>query len=143
MVAVATKKSEPVKPPAPARTPEFVYTITPEWRKAVKDRLAKSGRGAHARLANEIGCSAGSLTDMLKDTSEHSSYVAAINAYFGWDPPAPPAISSDAGEAQYLVDGMGDAGRDLMRELKRMGKDEAKATIEGLLAIIRARRPSD
>jgi hypothetical protein len=80
--------------------------------------------------------STGALTELLADDekpgmSRYSRYVAKVNEFFGW--PAQAAmlpLSPDAEEIQYLLEGLADADRELLRQIRDMGRDEQRALAE-------------
>lgn len=122
-----------------ARKHEYRYPVTPEWRAAVRRELDARPRGALSRLAEAIGASTGQVTDMLSDESQYSQYVAKVNKYFGWPDPTPPLASKDVAEIQYLIDAIGQDGRDLLRALKDMPREERMAYVR--LILLQAGKP--
>ncbi len=124
------------------RKPALSYPVTPEWRHAVRAELQKRPRGALTRLAEAIGASTGQVTELLSDESRFSTYVAKVNKYFGWTQPKPPLMSNDTHEIQYLIEGMGDAGRELLRALKEMDREEALAYVR-VITLSARKRPSN
>lgn len=93
------------------------------------------GRGTHAAVAKFAGMSTGQLTELLAEDekpgmSRYSRYVGKVNEFFGW--PAEPMLplSPDAEEIRYLLEGLADADRDLLRQIRDMGRDEQRALAE-------------
>ena len=116
--------------------PETVLPVTTEWRLRVRAELAKE-RGAAARLASAIGCSTGTLSEMLEDRrdpneSRYSRYVEPINAYFKWPSMLP--LSHDTAEIQHLLTGLGGDAKEILAALRDMPRAEARAMIALILA---------
>jgi len=125
----------------------YVQAATPQWRDNVNAELDKEGRGSRARLAEYLGCSQGRLNSILSEDSKFSRYVPQIQTYFEQRgiKIAPPIMSSDLEEIRYVIDEMGDIGRDFFHELKDMPIDQRKQMItamRGMLAAMRS-KPSE
>jgi hypothetical protein len=110
-----------------ARRSDLEYPITPEWRESVKSALGNE-RGAQARLAEEIGCSPGTLADLLS-TGKRSHLVPRIHKALGWDPPMPPLMSTDTHEIVVFLKKMGEPGRQVLKQLQTLDRDQLKAAM--------------
>jgi hypothetical protein len=84
-------------------------------------------------LARAIGCSTGTLAELIADdtsptSARYSRYVSKINDHFRW----PPIIagSGDAGELQYLLERLADADIELLRMIKDMDREEQRALVD-------------
>jgi hypothetical protein len=108
------------KPPPP-----LPFPVTNEWRERVKEALKERGRGAQARLAEELGVSTGMLSEILKvdGPAKTSDLVEGIHKFLGWAPPLAPTATLDAGELLH--------GYERMTKAQRAFLDEARAVLEG------------
>ena len=89
------------------------YPITDEWRAAVRRELDRRGRGAQAELAKAVGCSTGTLADLLNTPAHRTSnLVTGIHKFLGWPAPTPPIVSRDTGELRLIYDLMSDGERE-------------------------------
>jgi hypothetical protein len=118
--------------------PDIVVTVTPEWRQRVLEAIAQRPRGEHTKLARAIGCSTGTLTELLAEgedprASRYSRYVEPINEYFKLPSMLP--ISPDTLEIAKMLEGMSMDGKDLIRRIRDMPPEEQKA----ILLLIRPR----
>lgn len=124
------------------------YTITSEWKTRVRAALKNQGRGAQSRLAKAIGASTGQLAEILGAESKHSTYVARIHAYFGWDPPPLPFAHADVGEISHLVRPMSKRQRQkvgiLLQAISARSPDDADAMLDALIELSGlARKPKE
>lgn len=112
---------------AVARRPaDLDLPITEEWLRDVKAALGDK-RGAQAKLAREIGCSPGTLTDLLQ-TGKRSHLVARISRALGLPPPTM-IVSHDTQEIVVFLEKMGDRGRRLLRDLKSLDRQQLDLTL--------------
>lgn len=123
-----------------AKKPEskdVVLPITKEWQKRVIAELAKAPRGEQARLARELECSTGHLTDLLREDNEvevrYSRYVEPINRFFKWPSMLP--LSPDSAEIQHVMRGLSPKGIELVKYLQNQPDD----VVEAVLVLIQAR----
>lgn len=73
------------------------YPVTKEWIERVRQVLEQKGRGASAKMADELGITRAVLSELLAGEYDTSPHVEAIHRYFGWSPPLPPTAALDAG----------------------------------------------
>lgn len=134
MFAVA-KKSRPIGAQAPREIPgPRVSANTTEWRTKANAELDARGRGARADLTRHLRSryptfSSGQLTDILGNDEKpgqkrYSQYIDDINQYL-WPKLMP--LSQDTDEMRYLLAGLADADKNLLREILDMGHDEQRA----------------
>lgn len=85
-----------------ARTEIHQYPTPTEWKREVKAKLKAMGRGAHTRLAREIGISTGHLSELLGDEGKRTEHVYKIAEFTGvaYKPPIP---STDASEIAFFL----------------------------------------
>jgi len=120
-----------------ARRKELTFPVTKDWKVKVRAVLEQRGRGSHSRLAEEIGCSTGQLTELLSEESKYSHLVARVNAALGWPPPVPPSASKDSGELAYVFDRMRpdqqQMSLDAMEIVGGEAGDDARAALAAML----------
>jgi len=69
--------------------PKFV--VTEEWRTIAASKMATLKRGAQERIAEELGCSPGSITRLLSEDHPKTSWIAGpLSQKLGIAPPHPP-----------------------------------------------------
>jgi len=122
---------------AKRRPPEF--PITEHWLRQVRTAIGKE-RGAQARLARQIGCSPGTLTELLKG-GKRSHLVPQISAALGV-PMSTMLLPPDAVELSALLEQMGEQGRVAMRKLKSLEPHELELML-GFLDAISKKRQTD
>lgn len=118
---------------------EVNTTNTREWREAVRAELERRGRGAQAEMARALGVNSGQISDTLRETGEpderrHSKYRPQIDAYLAQSrPPDPvPSVTRDTSELAYLLEGIAEIDRELLRVLREMTRDEQLAWLKAL-----------
>jgi transcriptional regulator with XRE-family HTH domain len=109
------------------RDPE--YQITEEWLRSVRVALGTE-RGAQARLAKQIGCSPGTLTELLQG-GKRSHLVPRISRALGV-PMSTMILTPDALEIMAFVEQMGEQGRRAMRRMQALEPAELELML-GLL----------
>jgi transcriptional regulator with XRE-family HTH domain len=109
------------------RDPE--YQITEEWLRSVRAALGTE-RGAQARLAKQIGCSPGTLTELLQG-GKRSHLVPRISRALGV-PMSTMILTPDALEIMAFVEQMGEQGRRAMRRMQALEPAELELML-GLL----------
>ena len=121
---------------------EYVQPVTPEWRDAVNDELDREGRGSRARLAEYLGCSQGRLNSILSEDSKFSRYAPKIQTYFESKGVklAAPIMSPDLEEIRFVLDEMGDMGREFFHELKDVPIEQRKQMIAAMRQMLAALR---
>jgi transcriptional regulator with XRE-family HTH domain len=115
------------------------YPITEEWLRNVREALGTE-RGAQARLAEQIGCSPGTLTELLNG-AKRSHLVPRISKALGV-PMSTMLLTPDAIELQSFLDEMGERGREAMRRLKSLEPHELELML-GLLDAIAKKRQEE
>lgn len=141
MFAVA-KKSKPVAPSGTRQIPApTVVANTPEWRGKVNAELDARGRGARADLTRHLKekhptFSSGQLTEILGPDEKpgqkrYSQYIPEIEAYL-WPRLMP--LSPDTGEVKYLIEGIANLDKNLVRLMVDLDPDEQHALAQFILA---------
>src|SRR3569833_1683998 len=98
---------------------EHEHPIGADWRAKVLKAVSEK-RGGQAALAQAIGCSSGTLNELLKN-GKRSHLVPKINANNKWDPPTMPATgSTDQHEIEVFLKKMGRSGREIFRSLREI-----------------------
>jgi hypothetical protein len=100
--------------------PDYDYPITPEWLQEVKAALSK--RGAQAKLARDIGCSPGTLNELLKE-GKSSHLVPRISAALCIKTSSM-IVSRDTHEIVTFLEKMGEKGRQTMRDIQHLDKPQ-------------------
>jgi len=117
-----------------AKREELQYPTPKEWRDKVLEAIG-TDRGAQADLARKIGCSPGTLNELLHN-GKRSHLVPKINKALGWDPPPLPATgSTDQHEIEVVLKKMGKSGREMIKNLSVLDPEQlavAVAMIEQL-----------
>ena len=124
-----------------ARRKELTFPVTPEWKSKVRGVLRDRGRGSLSRLAEEVGCSTGQLTELLNADSQYSHLVARVNEALGWPPPVAPSSSKDSGEIAYVFDRMTPDQQQMILDAMEIAGgqagDEAKVALAAMLRAFR------
>jgi len=94
----------------------------------------EAGRGEMTRLAEAIGCSTGTLSEML-ESGQFSTYRSAIDAHYKIDTLF--TLSPDQAEVLDVVAKLGDDVKDLLMELKRLPQHEAREKARSILKLIK------
>lgn len=122
-----------------ARKREEVATeaSTLEWRQRVRDELKRRGRGAQAELVKALGIRSSVLSETINESADkpatrYTRYRRAIDEYL-WPPLLPPA--ADTNELRFLLDGITEIDRDLLRIIKDMDRDEQRKLAEAIIAM--------
>lgn len=123
-----------------AKPKDVVLPVTPEWQQRVLDALARSPRGEHARLAEAIDCSTGTLTELLSPSREdrpserrYSKYVEPINRYFRW--PSMMPLSPDSAEMRHIIEGLSPKQLELVRRLE----GQSDEVVDAMLVLVQSR----
>lgn len=111
-----------------------VRANTKEWRDRVNVELDARGRGSRADLtrhlkARHASFSTGQLTDILGPDEKpgqkrYSQYIDEIEAYL-WPQLMP--LSRDTGEMKYLLEGLANLDKDLLRTMLELDPEEQRA----------------
>jgi len=113
------------------KPPEEVQPVTPEWQRKVRRELDRQPRGAYSRLADALGVSTGQISELLAEREDkevrYSRLVARVDRFFGW--------SQDTQEIRYLLDGLDEEGKTILRALKSMEPEQRKAAAAFLLSM--------
>lgn len=104
------------------------HPVTPEWRAQVVARLRELGR-SQEWLAEQCGCSAPAISDIIKGKRGSSRYVPQIHRALGWDPPAPITPRSKSPIVAELV-----AKANLVLEVQ--GTKRGEKQLRAILAIL-------
>lgn len=104
-----------------------VEANTPEWRDRVNDELDLKISSGH--LAETLG------PDEKPGVQRFTRYRREIDEYL-WPPLMP--LAADTGEVRYLLDGLADADKDLLRLIRDMNREEQRKLAEMLILM---RRP--
>jgi hypothetical protein len=128
----------------PEPKPEVNTTNTRAWREAVRAELNRRGRGSQAELARALRVNSGQIADVLRETGEpdehrHTKYRPLIDAYLASTGQAdvapsedPIPTSKDTSELTYLLEGLAEIDRDLLREIRGLSRDEQIAAAKVL-----------
>lgn len=132
----------------PEVKPEVNTTNTKAWRESVRAELNRRGRGSQAELARALRVNSGQIADVLRETGEpdehrHTKYRPLIDAYLARTAATqaeaveidPIPVTKDTSEVAYLLDGIAEIDRDLLRELREMTRDEQAAALRALRAL--------
>lgn len=140
MYAVARKSRTVAESSAGKISSPAVEQNTPEWRERVNNELEKRGRGAQADLHRHLKAkyprlSTGHLAETLGPDEKpgqrrYTQYRRDIDEYL-WPRLMP--LTPDTNEIRYLLDGLEDADKDLLRLIKDMDRDAQRKLAEFLL----------
>ncbi|MDQ3295096.1 MAG: hypothetical protein M3619_00740 [Myxococcota bacterium] len=108
------------------RVQDIEYPITVEWLREVKAAMGVE-RGAQAKLAREIGCSPGTLNELLQN-GKRSYLVPKISKALGVTMPTM-IMSKDTQELLAVLDKMGDKGRRVLKDLQALDRAQLDVTL--------------
>ena len=101
-----------------------LYSITPEWRRELKAKLAAGGRGAKTRLAEQIGSTPAAITVVLRPSTSGSRLVRPISEALGI--PMPSMIARSEQDHRWMRAGRA-LSRDDWQRLLEIAESLAKA----------------
>jgi hypothetical protein len=116
------------------------YPITDEWLRQVHAALGTE-RGARLKLAEQIGCSPGTLTELLQG-GKRSHLVPRISKALGV-PMSAMLLTPEAVEISTFLEQMGERGREAMRRMKSLEPEQLDLLLDLVESVTKRRRKDD